>query len=56
MGGELLSPASLTTMRTCTPVSFSDGANGYGHGTMRYSYGGLTYFGHSGDTSAASRI
>ncbi len=56
MTGQLLTPASLTTMRTCSNISFSDGANGYGHGTMRYSYAGRTYFGHSGDISGFTQM
>ncbi len=56
MTGQLLSPASLTIMRTCTNLSFSDGATGYGHGTMRYVYGGNTYFGHSGDISGFTQM
>jgi len=49
MTGSVVSPTSLTTMRICSNVSFSDGCNGYGFGTMRYTYAGRTYFGHSGD-------
>ncbi len=56
MRGDLLSPESLTTMRTCSNVNFSDGANGYGHGTMRYTYAGRTYFGHSGDISGFTQM
>lgn len=56
MGGAMLGPASLTTMRTCTNVNFGDGANGYGHGTMRYAYGGRTYFGHSGDINGFTQM
>jgi D-alanyl-D-alanine carboxypeptidase len=56
MRGTLLTPASMATMRTCSNIGFSDGANGYGHGTMRYVYAGRTYFGHSGDISGFTQM
>lgn len=56
MSGTLLTPASLSTMRTCTNVSFGDGCNGYGHGTMRYTFAGRSYFGHSGDISGFTQM
>lgn len=56
MRGDLLHPSSLSTMRTCTTVNFGDGATGYGLGTMRYSYGGRTYYGHSGDISGFTQM
>lgn len=54
--GDLLQPGSLNTMRTFTNVNFSDGATGYGLGTMRYSYAGRTYYGHSGDISGFTQM
>lgn len=54
--GTLLEPASLSAMRTFTNLSFSDGSTGYGLGTMRYSYAGRTYYGHSGDISGFTQM
>lgn len=49
--GSLLQATSLAAMRTFGTVSFSDGANGYGLGLMRYTYAGRSYLGHGGDIS-----
>lgn len=46
--GKILNSASLATMKTCTNLGVG-GGNGYGYGTIRYSMGGKTYYGHSGD-------
>lgn len=54
--GDLLQPASLSAMRTFTNANFTDGATGYGLGTMRYSYAGRTYYGHSGDISGFTQM
>lgn len=54
--GQIINEASLNQMKTCTNVNFSDGANGYGYGTMRYSIDGKTYFGHSGDFSGVTQM
>lgn len=54
--GQLISAASLATMRTCTNVNFGQGCNGYGHGTMRYIFGGRTYFGHAGDINGFTQL
>ncbi|MEO8589076.1 MAG: serine hydrolase [Flavobacteriales bacterium] len=56
MTGALLTPASLTTMRTCTNVNFGDGCNGYGHGAMRYVFAGRTYYGHGGDINGFTQL
>lgn len=56
MTGVLLQPSSLSTMRTCTNVSFGDGSTGYGHGAGRYVYGGRTYYGHGGDISGFTQL
>lgn len=54
--GSLLAPSSIELMRTCSNVAFSDGATGYGHGTMRYVFDGNIYFGHSGDISGFTQM
>ncbi|MCE3295002.1 MAG: hypothetical protein K0R65_716 [Crocinitomicaceae bacterium] len=54
--GQILSNASLSQMRTCTNVNFSDGCNGYGYGTMRYPFNGKTWFGHGGDISGFTQL
>ncbi|HEY0976924.1 MAG TPA: serine hydrolase [Flavobacteriales bacterium] len=54
--GTLLEAGSLTAMRTCTNVNFTDGCNGYGLGTMRYTYAGRTYYGHGGDISGFTQM
>lgn len=47
--GSLLEASSMAAMRTYSTIGFSDGANGYGLGLMRYNYAGRTYLGHGGD-------
>lgn len=54
--GELLTPAMQDTMRTCTNVNFGGGANGYGFGTMRYTFEGSTWYGHSGDINGFTQL
>ncbi|MGV3630895.1 MAG: serine hydrolase [Bacteroidota bacterium] len=54
--GDILSQASLTQMKTCTNVNFSDGCNGYGYGTMRYTFNNKTWFGHAGDISGFTQL
>lgn len=54
--GAFLPDALLDTMRTCTNVNMGSNANGYGFGTMRYSYGGRTYFGHGGDINGFTQM
>lgn len=54
--GRFLSEAMLDTMRTCTNVNMGSNANGYGFGTMRYSFGGRTYFGHGGDINGFTQL
>lgn len=54
--GELLSPAMQDTMRTCTNVNLGGGANGYGFGTMRYTFEGRTWFGHAGDINGFTQL
>lgn len=49
LSGEILNSTSLSTMKTCSNINFSDGATGYGYGLMRYVFYGKTYFGHGGD-------
>lgn len=49
-GGKILNSTSLATMKTCTNLSIG-GGNGYGYGTIRYAFGGKTYYGHSGDVN-----
>lgn len=47
--GNIISTASLDTMKQCTNVNFGGGCDGYGYGTMRYQFNGKTYYGHAGD-------
>ncbi len=54
--GELLSSAMLDTMRTCTDVNMGSNVNGYGYGSMRYSFGGRTYYGHGGDINGFTQL
>lgn len=56
LSGEVLSPSSLVTMKTCSNVSIGGGGNGYGHGLMRYIFLGKTYFGHAGDVSGFTQL
>lgn len=49
--GQIVSETSLSTMKTVTAVNFSDGANGYGYGVMRYPVNGKIWYGHGGDFS-----
>ncbi len=54
--GDLLSPAMQDTMRTCTNVNIGGGANGYGFGTMRYTFEGRTWYGHAGDINGFTQL
>jgi len=54
--GELVAENWLDTMRTCINVNMGGGATGYGFGTMRYSFGGRTYFGHGGDINGFTQL
>lgn len=54
--GGIISTTSLNTMKTVTNVNFSDGATGYGYGTMHYSFNGKSYFGHGGDFSGFTML
>lgn len=49
LSGEMVNNASLSIMKTCSNINFSDGATGYGYGLMCYVFHGKTYFGHGGD-------
>ncbi|MBK7946569.1 MAG: serine hydrolase [Flavobacteriales bacterium] len=54
--GELVAENWLDTMRTCINVNMGGGATGYGYGTMRYSFGGRTYYGHGGDINGFTQL
>ncbi len=54
--GQILSEATLTQMKSCTNVNFSDGCNGYGYGTMRYTFNNKSWFGHGGDISGYTQL
>ena len=53
--GVILSQASLNSMLTFTNANIS-GSTGYGLGTMRYSVGGKTCWGHAGNSFGHSAV
>lgn len=54
--GQIIHDSLLTLMKQCTNVNFGNNCNGYGHGSMRYIFGGKTYFGHAGDISGFTQL
>ncbi|NUO02671.1 MAG: serine hydrolase [Saprospiraceae bacterium] len=54
--GEILSDSMMNVLKTCTNVNLGNGCNGYGHGSMRYSFSGKTYFGHAGDFNGFTQL
>jgi D-alanyl-D-alanine carboxypeptidase len=54
--GEVVPLALVDTMCITTSVGLGANTTGYGYGTMRYSFGGVTYHGHSGDINGFTQL
>lgn len=54
--GQVVPMALVDTMCITTNVGLGANTTGYGYGTMRYSFGGSTYHGHSGDINGFTQL
>lgn len=55
-GGNFITDELMEEVRKVSNVNFSDGANGYGLGMMRYSFNGKKYYGHGGDVNGFTML